>query len=87
MSGSEYDLATRKPSEIGIVTTAATSLYIPIIDANGIPQKITLANLITVIGATVGAEISFLDLADTPAAYIDGDTLKTSAVAVVSTTV
>jgi len=79
----EYALAELKTSELGIVTTAATSLYVPIIDANGVPQKITLANLIGVIGG----EISFLDLSDTPSAYSDGDTVKSTASAIVLTTV
>jgi hypothetical protein len=78
----EYGLATLKALELDAVTTAATSVWIPVI-VNGIPKRITLANLIGVIGG----EISFLDLSDTPAAFVDGDTLKTSAVAVVSTTV
>jgi hypothetical protein len=82
----EYGLATLKPGELDVVTTAATTVSIPVV-VGGIPKTITLANLITVIGASVGAEISFLDLADTPAAFVNGDTLKTSAVAVVSTTV
>jgi len=79
----EYALAELKTSELGIVTTAATSLYVPIIDANGVPQKITLANLITVIGG----EISILDLSDTFSAFADGDTLKSTATAVELVTV
>ena len=66
----EYGLATLKAEELDAVTTAATTVYVPIV-VSGIPKRITLANLITVIGASVGSEISFLDLADTPAAYTD----------------
>ena len=72
----EYGLAELKTTELDIVTTAATTVYVPII-VSGIPKRITLANLIGVIGG----EVSFLDLADTPSAYTDAgeDTLKVNA--------
>jgi len=78
----EYGLATLKTTELDIVTTAATTVYVPVI-VDGIPKRITLANLIGV----VGGEISFLDLSDTPSAYSDGDTVQSSASAIVLTTV
>lgn len=72
----EYDLAYKKTSELDVVTTVATTVYVPVI-VDGIPKRITLANLISVIGG----EISFLDLSDTPSAYTDAgeDTLKVNA--------
>ncbi len=70
-------LSTLSTEELDIVTTAATTTSI-IVLVGGVPKKITLENLIAVIGG----EISFLDLSDTPGAYDDGDTLQSSAVGI-----
>lgn len=78
----EYGLAQLKPSEITTVTTVATTAHLLVV-VGGIPKKITLANLLTVMNTN----LTFLALSDTFAAYNDGDTLKSTATAVELVTV
>jgi len=67
-------LAELATTELDVVTTAATTVYLAVI-VDDIPKRITLADLIAVIGG----EISILDLSDTPSAFSASDTWKTNA--------